>query len=79
LGATSIGGPRPGVHRGRPRMALAGLLGLNLDKVPASERYVSTSNRNFVGLQGPASALTSLARPWPRRPRWRGGLPTCWN
>ncbi len=30
-------------------------LGLNPDKVPAGERCASTSNRNFVGRQGPGS------------------------
>ncbi len=37
-------------------------LGMNPDKVPAGERCASTSNRNFVGRQGPG-ALTHLLSP----------------
>ena len=37
-------------------------LGMNDDKVPAGERCISTSNRNFVGRQGIGS-LTHLASP----------------
>ncbi|OCC23255.1 3-isopropylmalate dehydratase large subunit [Croceicoccus estronivorus] len=37
-------------------------LGMNPDKVPAGERCVSTSNRNFVGRQGPGSR-THLVSP----------------
>jgi 3-isopropylmalate/(R)-2-methylmalate dehydratase large subunit len=37
-------------------------LGMNDDKVPAGERCVSTSNRNFVGRQGTGS-ITHLASP----------------
>jgi 3-isopropylmalate/(R)-2-methylmalate dehydratase large subunit len=35
---------------------------LNSDKVPAGERCASTSNRNFVGRQGPG-ARTHLVSP----------------
>lgn len=37
-------------------------LGMNDDKVPAGKRCVSSSNRNFVGRQGPGS-ITHLASP----------------
>jgi len=37
-------------------------LGMNGDSIPAGERSVSTSNRNFVGRQGPG-ARTHLASP----------------
>jgi 3-isopropylmalate/(R)-2-methylmalate dehydratase large subunit len=37
-------------------------LGMNPDKVPAGERCASTSNRNFVGRQGPG-ARTHLVSP----------------
>lgn len=37
-------------------------LGMNPDKVPAGERCASTSNRNFVGRQGPG-ARTHLVGP----------------
>ena len=37
-------------------------LGMNPDKVPAGERCASTSNRNFVGRQGPGSR-THLVSP----------------
>jgi 3-isopropylmalate/(R)-2-methylmalate dehydratase large subunit len=37
-------------------------LGMNPDKVPAEERCASTSNRNFVGRQGPG-ARTHLVSP----------------
>jgi 3-isopropylmalate/(R)-2-methylmalate dehydratase large subunit len=37
-------------------------LGMNPDKVPAGERCASTSNRNFVGRQGPG-ARTHLLSP----------------
>jgi 3-isopropylmalate/(R)-2-methylmalate dehydratase large subunit len=37
-------------------------LGMNDDKVPAGERCISTSNRNFVGRQG-AGSITHLASP----------------
>jgi 3-isopropylmalate/(R)-2-methylmalate dehydratase large subunit len=37
-------------------------LGMNPDKVPAGERCASTSNRNFVGRQGPG-ARTHLMSP----------------
>lgn len=37
-------------------------LGMNDDKVPAGERCISTSNRNFVGRQGTGS-ITHLASP----------------
>jgi 3-isopropylmalate/(R)-2-methylmalate dehydratase large subunit len=37
-------------------------LGMNPDKVPAGERAASTSNRNFVGRQGPG-ARTHLVSP----------------
>ncbi|WP_126174233.1 3-isopropylmalate dehydratase large subunit [Altericroceibacterium xinjiangense] len=37
-------------------------LGMNPDKVPANERCASTSNRNFVGRQGPG-ARTHLVSP----------------
>ncbi len=37
-------------------------LGMNDDKVPAGKRCISSSNRNFVGRQGPGS-LTHLASP----------------
>jgi len=37
-------------------------LGMNPDKVPAGERSASTSNRNFVGRQGPG-ARTHLVSP----------------
>ena len=37
-------------------------LGMNPDKVPANERCASTSNRNFVGRQGPR-ARTHLLSP----------------
>jgi 3-isopropylmalate/(R)-2-methylmalate dehydratase large subunit len=37
-------------------------LGMNPDKVPAGERCASTSNRNFVGRQGP-NARTHLLSP----------------
>ncbi len=37
-------------------------LGMNDDKVPPGERCISTSNRNFVGRQGPGS-ITHLASP----------------
>ncbi len=40
-------------------------LGMNPDKVPAGERCASTSNRNFVGRQGPGRARTWSV------PRWR--------
>jgi 3-isopropylmalate/(R)-2-methylmalate dehydratase large subunit len=37
-------------------------IAMNGDQVPAGERCVSTSNRNFVGRQGP-QARTHLASP----------------
>jgi 3-isopropylmalate/(R)-2-methylmalate dehydratase large subunit len=37
-------------------------VGMNGDLVPAGERCVSTSNRNFAGRQGP-NARTHLASP----------------
>ena len=37
-------------------------LGMNPDKIPAGERCASTSNRNFVGRQGPG-ARTHLLSP----------------
>jgi 3-isopropylmalate/(R)-2-methylmalate dehydratase large subunit len=37
-------------------------LGMNPDKVPQGERSASTSNRNFVGRQGPGSR-THLVSP----------------
>jgi 3-isopropylmalate/(R)-2-methylmalate dehydratase large subunit len=37
-------------------------LGMNEDKVPAGQRCISTSNRNFVGRQGTGS-ITHLASP----------------
>jgi 3-isopropylmalate/(R)-2-methylmalate dehydratase large subunit len=37
-------------------------LGMNPDKVPAGQRCASTSNRNFVGRQGPG-ARTHLVSP----------------
>lgn len=37
-------------------------LGMNDDKVPSGKRCISSSNRNFVGRQGPGS-LTHLASP----------------
>ena len=37
-------------------------LGMNDDKVPAGERCISTSNRNFMNRQGPG-AITHLASP----------------
>jgi homoaconitase/3-isopropylmalate dehydratase large subunit len=37
-------------------------LGMNPDKVPAGERCASTSNRNFMGRQGPG-ARTHLMSP----------------
>jgi 3-isopropylmalate/(R)-2-methylmalate dehydratase large subunit len=37
-------------------------LGMNPDKIPAGERCASTSNRNFVGRQGPG-ARTHLVSP----------------
>ena len=37
-------------------------LGMNPDKVPSGERCASTSNRNFVGRQGPG-ARTHLMSP----------------
>ncbi len=37
-------------------------LGMNPDKVPAGERCASTSNRNFMGRQGPG-ARTHLVSP----------------
>lgn len=37
-------------------------LGLNDDKVPAGQRCISTSNRNFIGRQG-AGSITHLASP----------------
>jgi 3-isopropylmalate/(R)-2-methylmalate dehydratase large subunit len=37
-------------------------LGMNPDQVPAGERCASTSNRNFVGRQGPG-ARTHLLSP----------------
>lgn len=37
-------------------------IGMNDDKVPAGKRCLSTSNRNFVGRQGPGS-ITHLASP----------------
>ena len=37
-------------------------LGMNDDKVPAGERCISSSNRNFMGRQGPGSR-THLASP----------------
>ena len=38
------------------------IVGMNPDKVPAGERCASTSNRNFVGRQGPG-ARTHLVSP----------------
>jgi 3-isopropylmalate/(R)-2-methylmalate dehydratase large subunit len=43
-------------------------LGMNPDKVPAGERCASTSNRNFMGRQGPGHAPIWSARPWPPPP-----------
>ena len=37
-------------------------LGMNDDKVPAGARCISSSNRNFMGRQGPGS-ITHLASP----------------
>lgn len=37
-------------------------LGMNPDKVPAGKRSISTTNRNFIGRQGPNS-ITHLASP----------------
>ena len=34
---------------------------MNPDKVPAGERCASTSNRNFVGRQGPGAAALMYA------------------
>ncbi|GER08731.1 hypothetical protein JCM17843_30410 [Kordiimonadales bacterium JCM 17843] len=45
-------------------MAGAGLfhvLGMNPDKVPPGARCASTSNRNFVGRQGPGSRTHLLS------------------
>ena len=38
-------------------------LGMNPDRVPAGERCASTSNRNFVGRQGPGSRTHLLSPP----------------
>ena len=37
-------------------------LGMNPDKVPPGKRCISTTNRNFIGRQGPNS-ITHLASP----------------
>ncbi len=37
-------------------------LAMNADKVPSGARCISTSNRNFMGRQGPGS-ITHLASP----------------
>ena len=37
-------------------------LAMNPDKVPAGKRCISTTNRNFIGRQGPNS-ITHLASP----------------
>ena len=37
-------------------------IGMNDDKVPAGKRCISSTNRNFVGRQGPGS-ITHLASP----------------
>ena len=37
-------------------------LSMNPDKVPAGKRCISTTNRNFIGRQGPGS-ITHLASP----------------
>ena len=44
-------------------------LGMNPDKVPAGERCASTSNRNFVGRQGPGARTHLVSRQWRRRQR----------
>ncbi len=49
-----------GVDRREPGCSMC--LGMNPDKVPAGERCASTSNRNFVGRQGPG-ARTHLLSP----------------
>ncbi len=49
-----------GAHWRMPGCSMC--LGMNDDKVPAGERCISTSNRNFRGRQGPGS-ITHLASP----------------
>jgi 3-isopropylmalate/(R)-2-methylmalate dehydratase large subunit len=55
-----------------PRMARAGLLGVPRHEPrqgPAGERCASTSNRNFVGRQGPGARTHLSARRWRQRRR----------
>jgi 3-isopropylmalate/(R)-2-methylmalate dehydratase large subunit len=61
--------PRPRARQGVHRAGLewrepgcSACLGMNPDKVPPGERCASTSNRNFVGRQGPG-ARTHLVSP----------------
>jgi 3-isopropylmalate/(R)-2-methylmalate dehydratase large subunit len=49
-----------GAHFRMPGCSMC--LGMNDDKVPAGERCISTSNRNFIGRQGEGS-ITHLASP----------------
>jgi len=49
-----------GAHFRMPGCSMC--LAMNDDKVPAGKRCISTSNRNFVGRQGPGS-YTHLASP----------------
>lgn len=52
-----------GFHWGEPGCSLCGGTGAGMaEKVPQGERILSTSNRNFVGRQGPGSR-THLASP----------------
>ena len=51
---------RAGAHFRMPGCSMC--LGMNDDKVPAGERCISTSNRNFIGRQGEGS-ITHLASP----------------
>jgi hypothetical protein len=45
---------------------------MNPDKVPAGERCASTSNRNFVGRQGPGARTHLVSPRWRRRRRSPG-------